>query len=102
MNWRVVVRPEVEADVAAAAAWYDSQQAGLGQEFREEIILVLEALAENPLLYSRRHPQKDIRWRHPDRFPYRVIYEVQEAAQLVVVAAVIHAARHDRHWRKRV
>jgi hypothetical protein len=52
-------------------------------------------LAENPLLNSRRHPRRNIRWRYPDRFPYRVIYEVSEADHLVVVAAVLQAARSD-------
>jgi plasmid stabilization system protein ParE len=41
-------------------------------------------------------------WKYPDRFPYRVIYEVVEAGQTVIVAAVLHAARHDRHWQSRV
>ena len=102
MNWRVVVRPEVECDVAEAAVWYDSQQSGLGGEFREEVIQVFDALAANPLLNSRRHPRKDIRWRYTDRFPYRVVYEVRETEQVVIVAAVLHAARHDRHWQQRV
>jgi mRNA-degrading endonuclease RelE of RelBE toxin-antitoxin system len=31
-----------------------------------------------------------------------VIYEVIEAESTVVIAAVIHAARHDRHWQKRL
>ena len=36
MSWRVVVRPEVGADAwPEAAAWYYSQRAGLGEEFRE-------------------------------------------------------------------
>jgi len=34
--------------------------------------------------------------------PYRVVYEVVEEKHLVVIAAVIHAARHDREWRSRV
>jgi len=102
MNWRVLFRPEVETDVIQAAAWYDSQQPGLGKEFREEVIRVFEALADNPLLQCRRHPHKNIRWRYPNRFPYRVVYEVIEAQQTVVVAAVLHAARHDRHWQRRV
>ena len=38
MSWRVVVRPEVEHDVAEAAAWYDAQQVGLGRAFREGVI----------------------------------------------------------------
>ncbi len=73
MSWRVVVRPEVEQDVAEAARWYDCQQAGLGRDFREAVMQVFDALAVNPLLGCRRHPRKDIRWRYPERFPYRVI-----------------------------
>lgn len=102
MNWRVEFRPELERDMAEAAAWYEARQPGLGSEFVEEIIRVWDAPAENPLLNCRRHPTKHIRWRYPDRFPYRVIYEVIEVERTVVVAAVLHAARHDRHWQRRV
>jgi toxin ParE1/3/4 len=102
MSWRVVVRPEVEQDVAGAAAWYDSQQQGLGVKFREEVIQVLEALAISPLLYCRRHSRKNIRWRYPKHFPYRIIYEVLEKEKVVVIAAVLHAARHDLRWRRRI
>ncbi len=102
MNWRVEFRPEVEHDVAEAAAWYESRQPGLGTEFVEEIIQIWDALAENPLLNCRRHPAKNIRWRYPERFPYRVIYEVVETQHTVIVAAVLHAARHDHHWQKRL
>lgn len=102
MSWRVVVRPDVEQDMAEAAAWYETRREGLGTEFREGVIQVLEALADNPLLNSRRHRRKNIRWRYPDRFPYRVIYQLIEEDRVVVVAGVFHAARHDRHWKKRI
>jgi toxin ParE1/3/4 len=102
MIWRVEFRPEVEQDVAAAADWYEVRQPGLGQEFVEEIIQVWDALADNPLLGCRRHPTRNIYWRYPDRFPYRIIYEVMESEHRVIVAAVLHAARHDRHWRRRI
>jgi mRNA-degrading endonuclease RelE of RelBE toxin-antitoxin system len=102
MKWKVVARPEGENDVLEAANWYDSQRAGLGDEFVEEVLAVFDALEVNPLLHCRRHPTKNIRWRYPERFPYRVIYEVIEKENLVVIAAVIHAPRHDRVWRRRV
>lgn len=76
MNWRVEFRPEVEQDLAEAAEWYETRQPSLGSEFIEEIIRVWDGLAENPLLNSRRHPTKGLRWRYPDKFPYRIIYEV--------------------------
>jgi toxin ParE1/3/4 len=101
MNWRVEFRPEVEQDVAEATTWYEACQVGLGAEFVEEVICVWNALAENPLLNSRRDPAKNIRWRYPERFPYRIVYQVDELEKTVIVVAVLHSARHNREWRKR-
>jgi toxin ParE1/3/4 len=101
MNWRVVVRPAAGDDVIEAAAWYDAKREGLGAEFVEAVLAVFDALALNPLLAPRQHPTKNIRWRYPERFPYRVIYEVLEDERTVVVGAVLHGARHDRRWRGR-
>ncbi len=101
MSWRVVVRPEVGDDVAQAASWYNSRGEGLGGQFVEEILDVFDELALTPLLNCRRHPRKNIRWRYPRRFPYRVIYEVEAETNTVIILAVLHAARHDRHWLRR-
>ncbi|MBA2703279.1 MAG: type II toxin-antitoxin system RelE/ParE family toxin [Blastocatellia bacterium] len=102
MNWEVVARPQAENDVVETADWYDSQRPGLGAEFTEEVLAVFDALEMNPLLNCRQHPTRNIRWRYPKRFPYRVIYEVVAEDRLVIIAAVVHAARHDRVWRSRV
>jgi toxin ParE1/3/4 len=101
MSWNLVIRPEVEDDIADAALWYETHQPGLGVVFIEEIYNAWSQIANNPFLRSRKHPRKNIRWRYPDRFPYRIIYEVIESTQSVLVLAVLHAARHDRHWQKR-
>src|SRR5262245_5634297 len=101
MSWRVVVRPEAADDVVQAAEWYDAQIDGLGSEFIQEILQVLDSLALNPLQSARRHPRKNIRWRYPNRFPYRVVYEVVDKDYTIIVAAVLHAARHERHWQER-
>jgi plasmid stabilization system protein ParE len=102
MKWKVVARPQAEDDIIEAAEWYDTQRAGLGDEFIEEILSVFDALELNPHLHCRRHPTKNIRWRYPKRFPYRVIYEVIEDKEFMIVAAVLHAARHERVWRRSV
>jgi len=98
----VVVRPEVRADLDEAAAWYEGQRAGLGREFVAAVAKVLSALADNPYLNSRRHRSLHIRWRYPERFPYRIIYRVDEADKAVVIVALLHAARHDRRWHERL
>ena len=102
MNWQVFSRPEAENDVIEIAAWYDSPDEGLGDRFVEEFLSVLDELTINQLLNCRRHPRKNIRWRYPKSFPQRVVYEVIEEQRIVIVAAVLHAARHDREWRRRV
>ena len=98
----MAVLPEVHADLDEAVAWYEQQRAGFGREFVVEVARVLPELAKNPFLNSRRHRTKHIRWRYPERFPYRVIYRVDEAEKAVVIVAVLHAARHDRQWRERL
>ena len=102
MSWQVEFRPEVRDDVADAARWYEAREPGLGEEIVEDVIQVWDAIAENPLIGSRRHPVKDIRWRYPERFPYRVIYRVDEVRKSILVIAVLHGARHDSRWQGRV
>lgn len=102
MSWQVIARPQAEIEIVETADWYDSQRAGLGTEFIEEVLTVFDALKINPFLNCRQHPTKNIRWRYPKRFPYRVIYEVMEDSRLVIIAAVVHAVRQDRIWRGRV
>ena len=60
MSWRVVVRPEAEQDISEAAAWYEIRQPGLGGEFRQAVLDVLETLVDNPLLNCRPHPRRNI------------------------------------------
>ena len=101
MKWKVVALPQAQVDLLEAADWYDFTSMGLGVEFIKAILMVFDALAVNPLLHSKRHPTRNIRWRLAKRFPYRVVYEVFDVEQLVVVFAVIHNARHDKVWQER-
>lgn len=102
MKWKLEFHAAVESDMAEAAEWYDHLEPGLGAEFTEDVIREWDKLTANPFLRSKRHPKKNVRWRLAERFPYRIIYEIVEAERLVIVSAVIHAARHDRHWHERL
>ncbi|TSA41596.1 MAG: type II toxin-antitoxin system RelE/ParE family toxin [Verrucomicrobiales bacterium] len=100
MNHRLVVLPEVDADLLEAEKWYEHQEAGLGREFLQATRQKMIQLPGNPFLYRVRYRRKQIRWTYPNRFPYRIIFSV--IGDTVVIYAVIHAARHEREWRKRV
>ncbi|MEP6667829.1 MAG: type II toxin-antitoxin system RelE/ParE family toxin [Chthoniobacter sp.] len=100
MSFRVILRPEAEVDIADAADWYESQQSGLGGEFVAAVSQAIDGLSANPLLVSRRHRQRNIRWVRPTRFPYRIVYEVADG--IVLVICVLHFACDEHHWRKRL
>ena len=100
MNFRLVVRPEVDEDLLEAEAWYEQQRAWLGKEFLEAVRDEMAALCHNPLRHRVRQRRRQVRWAYPKRFPYRIVFRV--VAGKVVVYAVVHAARHDRLWKERL
>ena len=102
MNWKVVVLPEFYSDLEEAGDWYEQKLQGLGARFADEVLDVWAGLAVNPLLGCKKHPRRNIRWRYPEKFPYKVVYSVEEEKKTGVVIALIHAARHDRGLRKRI
>jgi toxin ParE1/3/4 len=100
VSYRLVVRPEVDADLLEAEAWYEEKQTGLGREFLRAVRARMVQLPQNPLLHRIRHRGKQVRWAYPRRFPYRIVFRV--IRDTVVIYAVLHAARHDREWRPRI
>lgn len=99
MNRHLIVRPEAEADITDAAAWYDSRESGLGLELMSEVQSAIARALKNPesFMCVRRNPT--VRRVLIRRFPYRIFFIVRPDA--IVVFAVIHAARHDRAWKHR-
>lgn len=69
MKRRLSIRPEAEADLAEAFAWYEERRAGLGGEFLKEVRAVLDAVAEFPLQHSVIY--RDVRRALPRRFPIK-------------------------------
>ena len=100
MSYQLDIRPGALADIETAADWYEEQQPGLGADFARTVRHAITNLPANPLIYRIRDRRRNVRWFLPSRFPYRIVYQVRD--ELITVVAVLHAARRDRHWKKRV
>lgn len=100
MNYRLMIRPEADADLRHAQAWYEEQQPGLGTQFIRAVRAALIELARNPLGYRVRSHRRQVRWLYPRRFPYRIVYRVTGAT--IIVYAIIHASRRDKNWKNRI
>ena len=99
MNLRLIVRPEAEADILEAALWYESREPGLGLEVIAEIHAAIDRALENPLAYLLLRKDPHVRRVLARRFPYRIFYTVK--SDVLVVFAILHAARDQRYWQRR-
>ncbi len=98
VNRILIIRPDAEADIADAQAWYDRQRTGLGDEFLlclEETLDRLQRLPEagEPLGNNARRSLVH-------RFPYAVYYRVGD--DHIAVLGVFHNRRDPRRWRARL
>ena len=99
MNRRLIVRPEAEVDITNGAVWYESRESGLGLELISEVHSAIARALKNPESFTRVRRNPMVRRVLTRRFPYRIFFIVRPDA--LVVFAVLHAARHDRVWKRR-
>ena len=98
MKDALIVRPEAEADLAAACRWYEERSEGLGHDFLLSVEVAIEAICQNPALCPRIH--KAVRRKMIRRFPFGVFYVSEE--NRITVLAVMHCRRSPDEWMKRV
>ena len=97
MSLQVVFRPAAKAEYEEAAAWYEKQSPGLGEEFLREIDDVISSAAEYPARYPM--VTGDVRRAVARRFPFGVL---SMQADTLVVLAVFHGRRNPGVWRRRM
>jgi toxin ParE1/3/4 len=93
----LIVNPLAEGDLAAAKAWYDERRPGLGGEFLLCVEDVFERIQRMP--ESSEKVFQELRLALVRRFPYAVIYRVDE--RQVTIVAVYHTRRDPRVWQDR-
>src|ERR1041384_2841743 len=91
MKRRIILSPDVEADIASAIAWYQRIELTLGSRFKAQTHATLKRIARFPYQFPlingrvRRAPLKG--------FPYAIYFSVEKEG--VFVKAVSHERRAD-------
>ena len=94
---RVVFHPDAEAEMMAAASYYEAQQAGLGRRFLASVQDAANRILIRPGLYPV--VILDVRRCLVQMFPFGVLF--RERADAVVIMAVMHLHREPDYWKKR-
>jgi len=81
-----------------AVVWYNEQAAGLGHEFLDELDRAVRRAVAFPMSCPEMEP--GVRRCLLARFPYGLIYGVDN--ETIVVVAVAHLHRESRYWVDRI
>ncbi len=95
---KVAFLAPAERELDDAVAWYNEQTAGLGSEFLDELDRALRRALAFPTSASEIEP--GIRRCLIARFPYALIYGVDN--ETLVIVAVAHLHRRPRYWIDRI
>jgi len=100
---RLRIHAEAANEAAEAAAWYEKERPGLGEDFFRAVDAALDLLEEEivPLVtLPGAAGALGVKRLLLRRFPYAVV--VRESAEEVVVIAFAHTARRPGYWRRRL
>ena len=96
MTIRFLEVAEIELD--QAVQWYNAQAPGLGDAFLIEVLSAADRIAQLPQAW---HPLGEgLRRCRLSRFPYGLIYAIENGD--VLVLAVAHLHRRPEYWRDRL
>ena len=98
---KVGLHPEADAELQAAAQWYEDRSAGLGERFLSEALNALEQIARRPKRFAKvpSRSRRDFHRKLLPSFPYAVVYEIKSSG--CAVLAVAHVRRRPGYWRGR-
>ncbi len=86
VKYRVVIRAKAEADMLAAARWYEEQSPGLGTEFLRATEICIASVSRNPSMYAAMY--RNIRRALFRRFPYGLFFLLLD--DTLIVVACLH------------
>jgi len=96
MGVRILEAAELELD--EAVEYYDAESPGLGDEFLVEFIKSVERISNYPNAW---HPFSKVTRRCLlNRFPYCIIYYIEDDTINVIAVACLH--RKPQYWKNRL
>ncbi len=99
-NMSLVLLSEAKSDIERAYLWYEEQALGLGMEFLRCVETAFTAIQRNPMTYRVIH--RTYRQTLVRRFPFAVIFDVEEKEKRCVVYSVFHCSQDPERWRERL
>lgn len=99
MGYSYVLQAEAQAEYEVALAWYLERSVLAAENFVEEVDHIIELICQTP--YRWRNEYDDYRELGLKKYPYSIVYTIEEENKVVVVSSIYHHSRSPvRKYRK--
>ena len=78
-----------------AAEYYEFKQKGLGEKFHKKVLEGLFTIVKEPK--HNRKTRKEYREYLINRFPFLIVYRIDEVIKTIVIVSVFHTKRNPIH-----
>jgi toxin ParE1/3/4 len=95
MSFNVIFGQASKLDIEQACHYYDGLQPNLSDAFLADVVSAASSLEINPFFQVR---YKDYRILPVQKFPYILIYWVDEAAKIVNIISVFHTSQDPNKY----
>jgi hypothetical protein len=99
MNYKLKIDPVARLDMLESTIWYNKQQTGLGRRYYNSVQQTLKTIKSNPYLFQFFY--KELRMATVNKFPFIVLFLIDENKKQVAIAAVLHTSRNSKIWEER-
>lgn len=98
MNYQIEFLAPASQELEEAFLWYEAKKENLGLEFLEELEFYLNLISENPKYFEANKSKANLRKVPLVRFPYIIIYWVDENLKTIFIDAVFHSKRKPKKY----
>jgi plasmid stabilization system protein ParE len=99
MNYKVKIDPIARIDILESVLWYNKQQPDLGRYYYNSVQQTIKSIKANPNKYQLRY--KTLRMALVNKFPFIVMFLIDENKKQIAITAVLHTSRNPEIWNQR-
>lgn len=100
MRYVIIFSQLASEDLTETLGWYKVQKDGLEKQFITEMSKVLKRIEVFPKSFSYHYLR--VRKANLNKFPYRILYLIDETNNEVHIIGVVHQSRHPDFWKDRM
>jgi plasmid stabilization system protein ParE len=93
MKYKIFISEAAEFDINESYFWYEKKQPQLGENFKNQVVLILNRIEENPLIFQVKYSK--IRVAFINKFPYGIHFIIEN--EKIIVLAVFHTSINPKN-----